>query len=115
MLAKRALKTLRWYPQSLVTRRYSSTGHHVTNDQVQMTSYVSNERELIKWELTQIRFSRHHKWNKAVAEAEALVGFPTSMDAMQMLAASNDSSSSISMTAYIKKLMASDHPVCIIT
>ena len=55
----------------------------------------------------QIRFSRHHKWNKAVAEAEALVGFPTSsMDALQVLGANN-----ASMTAYIKKLMASDHPV----
>ena len=67
-------------------------------------------RVVIKAKTTQIRFSRHHKWNKAVAEAEALVGFPTSVDALQMLAASNDSSSSGSMTAYIKKLMASDHP-----
>ena len=58
----------------------------------------------------QIRFSKHHKWNKAVAEAEALVGFPTSVDALQMIAANNDSSSSASMTSYIKKLMASDHP-----
>ena len=65
-------------------------------------------RVVIKSKTTQIRFSRHHKWNKAVAEAEALVGFPTSVDALQMLAASNDSS--VSMTAYIKKLMASDHP-----
>lgn len=99
MLAKRALKTLRWcrqslvptspwYQQSLVPTRYSSTGHHVTNDQ--------------------IRFSKHHKWNKAVSEAEALVGFPTSVDALQMIAANNGSSS---MTAYMKKLMASDHPV----
>ena len=68
-------------------------------------------RVVIKSKTTQIRFSRHHKWNKAVAEAEALVGFPTSVDALQMLAASNDSS--VSMTAYIKKLMASDHPAWI--
>ena len=61
----------------------------------------------IKSKPTQIRFSKHHKWNKAVSEAEALVGFPTSVDALQMIAANNGSSS---MTAYIKKLMASDHP-----
>ena len=65
-------------------------------------------RLMIKSVTPQIRFSKHHKWNKAVSEAEALVGFPTSMDALQMLAANNDSSSSV--TAYIKKLMASDHP-----
>ena len=55
----------------------------------------------------QIRFSRHHKWNKAVAEAQALVAFPPSpVDMMQALGANN-----ALMTANIKKLMASDHPV----
>ncbi len=55
----------------------------------------------------QIRFSKQHEWNKAVAEAERLVGFPTSLNSLQLVM--NDDS--ISMTAYIKKLMASDHPV----
>ena len=55
----------------------------------------------------QIRFSRHHKWNKAVAEGQALVAFPPSpIDMMQMFGATNSS-----MTDAIKKLMASDHPV----
>ena len=55
----------------------------------------------------QIRFSRHHKWNKAVAEAQALVAFPPSpIDTLQMFGATNSS-----MTDAIKKLMASDHPV----
>ena len=59
----------------------------------------------------QIRFSRHHKWNKAVAEAEALVGFPSSsMDGLQGLAARAGANNAL-MTANIKKLMASDHPV----
>ena len=68
---------------------------------------TSNESRSEIVDNLQIRFSRHHKWNKAVAEAQALVAFPPSpIDTLQMFGATNSS-----MTDAIKKLMASDHPV----
>ncbi|TRY63137.1 hypothetical protein TCAL_12303 [Tigriopus californicus] len=54
-----------------------------------------------------ISFPRSHQWNKNVAEAEKLVGFPTSMMSFQNLM-DNDVTS---MTSHVKKLLGSGHPL----
>ena len=50
---------------------------------------------------------RQHEWNRTVASAEKLVGFPTS--AVQLTALLNDDVTS--MTQHLRKLMGSDHPI----
>ena len=54
-----------------------------------------------------IPLPRQHEWNRTVASAEKLVGFPTS--AVQLTALLNDDVTS--MTSHLRKLMGSDHPI----
>ena len=54
-----------------------------------------------------IPLPRQHEWNRAVASAENLVGFPTS--AIQLRSLLTDDVTS--MSGHLRKLMGSDHPI----
>lgn len=54
-----------------------------------------------------VKLPKQHEWNRAMASAEKVVGFPTSMIHMKTLM--NDDVTS--MTDHMRKLMGSDHPV----
>ena len=54
-----------------------------------------------------VKLPKQHEWNRAVASAEKMVGFPTSIFNMQSLM--NDDVTG--MTDHMRKLMGSDHPV----
>lgn len=51
--------------------------------------------------------TKRSQWNKAVAEAEKLVGYPTSLMSLQALV-NNDLTN---MAVHLRKLVGSDHPV----
>lgn len=51
--------------------------------------------------------TKRSQWNKAVAEAESLVGYPTSLMSLQALV-NNDLTN---LTVHVRKLVGSDHPV----
>lgn len=53
-----------------------------------------------------VKLPRQHEWNRAVKNAEKLVGFPTSMVNLQSLMHDD-----VSLTDHVRKLMGSDHPV----
>lgn len=55
---------------------------------------------------TTVKLPRQHEWNRAVKNAEKMVGFPTSMVNLQSLMHDD-----VSLTDHIRKLMGSDHPV----
>ena len=55
----------------------------------------------------QIQFPKPHAWNRAVSDAEKLVGFPTSLLSLQSLM--NDDVTSVA--SHVRKLMGSDHPI----
>jgi len=54
-----------------------------------------------------IPVTRQREWNRAVAHAEKLVGFPTSVFHLQSLMTDDVTS----MTSHLRKLMTSDHPI----
>jgi len=54
-----------------------------------------------------VKLPKQHEWNRAVASAEKMVGFPTSLLNLQSLM--NDDVTG--MTEHMRKLMGSDHPV----
>ena len=54
-----------------------------------------------------IPLPQQHEWNRAVASAENLVGFPTS--AIQLRSLLTDDVTS--MSGHLRKLMGSDHPI----
>ena len=54
-----------------------------------------------------IKLPKQHEWNKAVASAEKLVGFPTSMFHLQSLMSDDVTG----MQEHLRKLFGSDHPV----
>ena len=55
----------------------------------------------------QIPLPRQRDWNRAVASAEKLVGFPTSVVHLQTLMTDDVTS----MATHLRKLMTSDHPI----
>jgi len=54
-----------------------------------------------------IPVTRQREWNRAIAHAEKLVGFPTSVFHLQSLMTDDVTS----MTSHLRKLMTSDHPI----
>ena len=52
-------------------------------------------------------FTRRNQWNRAVSEAEKLVGYPTSLNSVRALM-DNDFAN---MAVHVRKLIGSDHPV----
>ena len=55
-----------------------------------------------------VKLPKQHEWNRAVASAEKMVGFPTSLLNLQSLMMNDDVTG---MTDHMRKLMGSDHPV----
>ena len=55
----------------------------------------------------EVEFPKPHSWNRAVSEAEKLVGFPTSLLSMRSLMTSDVTS----VASHVRKLMGSDHPI----
>ena len=53
-----------------------------------------------------VKLPKQHEWNRAIASAERLVGFPTSAYHLKTLF-----SEDANVTEHVRKLMGSDHPV----
>ena len=67
-------------------------------------SYSSSSRAVSGQDF---QFPKSHKWNRAVSQAENLVGFPTSLLSLRTLMSDDVTS----MASHMRKLMGSDHPV----
>ena len=72
------------------------------------TIFVQNHLNLSKYSVQTVKLPKQHEWNRAVASAEKMVGFPTSLLNLQSLMMNDDVTG---MTEHMRKLMGSDHPV----
>lgn len=61
---------------------------------------------LAKYSVQTVKLPKQHEWNRAIASAERLVGFPTSAIHLKTLF-----SEDANVTEHVRKLMGSDHPV----
>ena len=74
------------------------------NQTDQLTSSITSARSVHSLPAS---FTRKNQWNRAVSEAEKLVGYPTSLVSVRALM--DDDFANIAV--HMRKLIGSDHPV----
>ena len=74
------------------------------NQTAQLTSSITSPRSVHSLPAS---FTRKNQWNRAVSEAEKLVGYPTSLVSVRALM--DDDFANIAV--HMRKLIGSDHPV----